>query len=196
MQRLSAFSFAVLFGVITSAGTLSAQSATPAAVSGADKPLVYVLPSPPNPDCPVSMHAEQKAGGATVLVTRDGQKHPVPKQIRLTLAGAANGPQIVSASVTVRGSNGQSRMVPTGSLRLSPQPMHLDGSGDSTRTLALTFFKTDEGMVAADMDLTGLAYVITIRLDSITYSDGSTWVAPGVNVCRTAPDPFMLVSSK
>jgi len=206
MRCLTAFSLAVLLGSIS----LAAQAPSPAPprsfgvigeMSGGstDQPFVYVYPSS-SPECPVSMRAEQQGGGVSVLVTRDGQRHPAPKRIRLILTRSLDAPQIVSARVTVRGANGKAGMVPVATLGATLQPARKnpgqDGSTESTKTLDLTFVKAENGGAAADMDLPGFTAVASIRIDSLSYSDGSTWTAFNRNVCHTAPDPFMLVSTK
>jgi hypothetical protein len=48
----------------------------------------------------------------------------------------------------------------------------------------------------ADLVLPGFSSVQSITLNSLTYSDGSTWNSFKGNACRVAPDPFMLVSAR
>jgi hypothetical protein len=208
MRRLITFPLAVLLGSITL--TAQAPSPTPPrsfgvmGTVGADQPFVYVYPSS-SPECPVSMRAEQQGGGVSVLVTRDGQRHPAPKRIRLILTRPLStrplsAPQIVSAKVTVRGANGKAGMVPAATLgatlQLARKNSGQDGSAESTKTLDLTFAKAENGSAAADMDLPGFTAVASIRIDSLSYSDGSTWTAFHRNICHTAPDPFMLVTAR
>jgi hypothetical protein len=148
--------------------------------------------------CPVSMHAQQKGGGTNVLVTADGQRRLVPSGIHLTLkssqmihmsvTGDHDLAQIASARVIVRGTNGKPHAMDAGT---TP-----DGRWDASKTLNLTFRTEDEGVVGADLPLSGFTSVTSIRLVSLTFSDGSVWTAPGATPCRTSPDPFMLVSAR
>ena len=133
------------------------------------------------------MHAQQRAGG-DVLITRDGQRHPLSQRIHLILGGFTNPARIVAAKVTVRGTNGKPRAVPTALLP--------DGSGETTKTLDLKFEVSEKGEVSTDMSLAGFTSVSSIRLDSLTFADGSIWVPTNGKTCRTAPDPFMLVSAR
>jgi hypothetical protein len=198
MQRLIALSFTLLLGPVM----LTAQSPTPgtASPSNPDHTYAYAVQKQPLAGCPVSMHAEQRAMGTSILVTRDGERHPAPKQIRLTLGmtlgGTENMPSVTAAKVTVWGFNGKPGMLPITTLQATTGGPHRDGPEESTRSLDLSFARADDGSAQTDMDLPGFVAVSSIRIDSLTYSDGSTWTAPSVNGCRTAPDPFMLVSAR
>jgi hypothetical protein len=175
MQRFAAFSFAVLL----SSATLTAQR--PTETSG-----VYAIQAPADRDCPVSMHAQQKAGG-DVLVARNGQSRPLAQRIHLILGSLENPAKVIAAKVTVRGTNGKPRAVPTVVMQ--------DGAGETTKTLDLRFDGTENGEASTDVSLSGFTSVSSIRLDSLTFADGSTWNAWGKS-CSTVPDPFMLVSSR
>jgi hypothetical protein len=176
MYRFAAFSFAVFLTSIT----LSAQSPR-------QTPEVYVIPAPADHGCPVSMHAQQRAGG-DVLVTRDSQRHPLAQRIHLILGDFENPARVVAAKVTVRGTNGKPTAIPT-SLRKG-------GAGEATKTLDLRFDVAENGEASTDMSLAGFTSVSSIRLDSLTFADGAIWVPASGQTCRTAPDPFMLVSSR
>lgn len=176
MHRFAAISFALLL----SSMNLAAQRPT-------ETPETYVVPQPPDRDCPVSMHAEQRAGG-DILITRDGQRHPLSQRIHLILGSFSNPARVVAAKVTVRGTNGKPRAILT-----SPAQ---GGSGEATKTLDLRFDVAENGEASTDLSLSGFTSVSSIRLDSLTFADGSIWVPSDGKTCRTAPDPFMLVSSR
>jgi hypothetical protein len=176
MHRFAAFSFAVLLA----SATLAAQR--PAETHG-----LYAAPEPAGRDCPVSMRAQQKAGG-DVLVARDGRPQPLSQRIHLVLGNLENPPKVVAAKVTVRGTNGKSRALPT--------VVTLHGAGETTKTLNLRFDGAGNGEASADLSLSGFTSVSSIRLDSLTFADGSTWSSWDGKSCSTVPDPFMLVSSR
>jgi hypothetical protein len=141
------------------------------------------------------MHAQHGTGGG-VLVTRQSQSgsrsqqsapHQPSQNIHLTLGAFKDSIQVVAAKVTVRGTNGKGHAVPTA---LTP-----GGSTDETRTLDLRFDTAGNGESAADLMLTGFTSVQSISLDSLTFADGSIWTPSSNDSCRTAPDPFMLISA-
>jgi hypothetical protein len=166
---------------------------------------VYLVPGPQGAGCPVAMRAEHGGGGALVrtrqsrsnLVPEPAQPTPPYQQIRLILGPSSvqssAGARVVRARVTVRGTNGQWRSVPTGM-----------GEGSSTiaKTLDLSFSRADvgargeDGLVATEMTLAGFSSVKSINLDSLTYSDGTIWVPAQGKACRVAPDLLMLVSTR
>jgi hypothetical protein len=174
MHRFAAFSFALLL----SSMTLAAQRPT-------ETPETYVAPQPPDRACPVSMHAQQKAGG-DILVTRAGQRHPLSQHIHLILGSLAN--PVVAAKVTVRGTNGKPRAVAT--------KLTQDNSGEAIKTLDIRFDTVEHGEAATDLSLSGFTSVSSIRLDSLTFADGTIWVPSNGQACRTTPDSFMLVSNR
>lgn len=168
------------------------------ALAFGESPSIYVVPVPQGAGCPVSMRAEHGSGGGLVrtrqsrtnLFPEPAQPAPPFQQIHLILGDSSvkssAGAKVVSARVTVRGTNGQWRSVPAAM------------GGDSstiTKTLDLSFARAEDGQVSSDMTLQGFTSVKSIALDSITYSDGTVWIPAQGKVCRVAPDPLMLVSS-
>ena len=133
------------------------------------------------------MHAQQRAGGGT-LMTRNGQRHPLAQRIHLILGDFKTSARVVSAKVTVHGTNGKPRAVPTALLQ--------DGQGEATKTLELKFDFAENGETSTDLSLAGFTSISSIRLDSLTFADGSIWTSFDGKSCRTTPDPFMLVGSR
>jgi hypothetical protein len=181
MNRLAMVSLAIVFASIP----LAAQSPVP------------WTPASEGGNCPVAMHAQQNAGGASILVDSDGHRRPAPNGLHLTLRDSHHAAQIVGAQVTVRGLNGKPHAVQSG----VESGSSLEGAGDrnsweTTRTVTLSFVAGQDKSAAADISLTGFTSVRWIRLDSLTFSDGSVWFLPDAMVCRTTPDPFVLVSAK
>lgn len=196
-SRFAALSFAALLASVTLAGQSPEQGQVQNAAQGpiqGQTPAQSVLQiSPPaDRDCPVSMRAQQRPGG-DILVARDGQRHPLAQRIHLILGDSANPAKVVAATVTVRGTNGKPRAITTVPL--------LDGaraqneSGMTAKTLDLRFDLAGNGEASTDLSLSGFTSVTSIRLDSLTFADGTIWVPANGQSCRTAPDPFMLVSS-
>lgn len=195
MNRLAAFSFAVLLGSLTS----GAQSPAPisAGASSPGLPTVYVFQAPADLDCPVPMRARHESGGS-MRYTQSGQKPEsapppgVAQRIRLILGSGKEPAGVSSARVTVRGTSVKWRTVPTSQL--------LDGS-DLKRTLDITFHPNATASVeehegtSSEMVLSGFTSVQFITLDSLTYADGSIWTPETGRACRVAPDPLMLVSA-
>jgi hypothetical protein len=94
--------------------------------------------------------------------------------------------QFASAKVVVRGLSPKSHSLLTENAR----------PADLTKTLDVTFVREDEMTVSADLVLPGFTSVTSIELQSVTYQDGSTWSVADHQVCRVAPDPFMLIANQ
>jgi len=148
---------------------------------------VFSILNPSGPSCPVTMRAEHRSGGST-MYTGYGPATGVGQRVHL-IFGALSA-RVTAATVTVRGTDGRWR-VATASTR---QPRQ--GSPDISRTLNAVFTQDGNDSEATELDLPGFTSVKSIRLDSVTYADGSTWTAPEGGGCRVAPDPFMLVGSR
>jgi hypothetical protein len=141
--------------------------------------------------CPVSMRAQQRVWGDMMAVDRVPGDRPaatgVAQRIHLTLAGAADSASIREAKVTVHGTGNKGRSVPS--------QLTQDGLPDKTRTLDVVFSGYDKAAASTDLLLRGFTSVSWITLESVTYSDGSTWTPSGGKSCRTVPDPLMLVAA-
>jgi hypothetical protein len=193
MNRLPAFSFAFLFASVS----LAAQNSAPGAGSQdrVQSPAVYVVPAQ-SLDCPVSMHAQHGSGGGLLLARQaPGASHaPNPpsqapsQQIHLTLKNWKFPGRVVSAKVTVRGTNGKARFVPVNSTS--------ETSAETARALNINLEADGQGQASTEVQLAGFTSVQSITFDSLTFTDGSTWTASKTSACRTAPDPFMLVSAR
>lgn len=162
---------------------LAAQSSTPAApqIQTASK-MVLAIPVP-GESCPVSMHALQGSGHGMIAVKNQPPVNGFVRRIHLILGNRTTA-KVVSATAVVHGYSGKGRMEQTSS----------NQEGDLTKTIDVSFTPEDNG-VAADLVLPGFTAVSSIRLESIVYSDGTTWKVGGEQICRVAPDPFMLVAA-
>ncbi|HEY1161137.1 MAG TPA: hypothetical protein VGE83_10925 [Terracidiphilus sp.] len=175
MKRAAAVSFALLFGSIALAAQTASHSQT----------IIVRLPAGTSV-CPVSVHAQQAAGGETLAV-KNARPKGVAQLLHLILTNPDSG-QIVAAKVTVHGLTAKGRLTQT----LSNQ----DDSSDAARTLDVTFAAGPGKDVSADLWTPGLSAVKTIDLNSVTYGDGSTWKLAAGMTCRTLIDATMLIGNR
>jgi hypothetical protein len=198
MNRFAALLFAVLLGSVTLVAQrpASGPASTPAISQSktTSQASVYVIPAPTGPDCPVSMHAQQqRRTGGRILTTSKGlppRPSGIEQRIRLILESASDSARVAGAKVTVRGTNGKGRTTQT----LITQDQ--DALSDAMKTLDITFDSDGGQAASADLVLPGFTSVQSIRLDSLAYSDGSTWSPSKGKGCRIAPDPMMLVGDR
>jgi hypothetical protein len=148
------------FGV---SGQTSGQSQT-----GANSPSVFVLLSPAASACPVSMRAEHRSGGG-VITTGKSQIIGPMQHIHLILGQVEGLGRVTAATVTVRGTNGKWRTMNASQFQTQPQP----GSPYISSTLNVVFVRDGDDAEYSDLDLPGFTSVKSIRLDSVTYADGS-----------------------
>ena len=180
----------ILCAVLLGSATLVAQSQR-SSESGFE-----AVRAPGALDCPVSMRAEHGSGGGLIM-TRQPKSNSDPQpaepkspsqQLHLILSKSVARARITGARVTVRGTNGKGRAVPTVFGQNTPS--------SATKTLDLKFEVASDGEVSTDIALPGFTSVQSIRVDSLTYADDSVWISPSDKACRVAPDPLMLVSSR
>lgn len=197
--------------------SLAAQSAAPASRISLNAFSVRAIGS----GCPVSMQLQQRLGNQLETVQKDGRVDKAPAtQLTLTItaflspsssaspgigvAGAQSpgsaaqttpalrrGPQrVVSATATVYGFGGQPRA------ELVSPGLNSRGSGRSgpTRNLQLRF-NTKDGSSVAELWLPSFGAVRWLDLDSITWSDGSSWKPARGESCTVTPGLFMLVGA-
>jgi hypothetical protein len=137
------------------------------------------------------MRAQQRGWGDMMEVNRKPGDAPatpgVAQRIHLTLAGAPDSASIREAKVAVQGTSNKSRSI-------HPQ-LTQDGLSNKTKTLDVAFSENGKSEASADLLLRGFTSVQSITLESVTYSDGSTWMPSAGKSCRTAPDPMMLIAA-
>jgi len=178
MNRTAAVSFALLFGSTILVAQTASQNQAPVQTT-------TLSVAPPPSSCPVSLHARQTPGWDKMVVNGASPKS-TSQMLHLTVA-APHPRSVVAANVTVRGFSNKARLLPTG---LSNQD-----SSDAAKTLDVTFSAATGKEVSADISVPGLTAVSVIDLNSVTYSDGSTWKLAAGSSCRSWIDGFMLVSS-
>ena len=118
----------------------------------------------------------------------DSRPSVTAQRIHLTLGKSKNPVMIAGARVTVRGTNGKWRTMPTSSIEKE--------QSNATKTLDIVFDIDGNGVESTDMVLPGFTSVQSITLDSLTYADGLIWSPKIGMTCRTIPDPLMLVSAR
>jgi hypothetical protein len=137
--------------------------------------------------CPVAMEAKLLGGADMRRVGEKAMGGP-GQRIRLTLRDRTNPAKVVGAKVAVRGTDGKPRM--------SALADSGNRTGEVTRTVTLSFNDRGESWAAADLVLRGLTSVSRVRLESLTYADGTTWQPEQGSSCSIVPDPLMLVAGR
>jgi hypothetical protein len=148
---------------------------------------MIVITLPTGEGCPVRMQARQRPGGYLRSAHDEQRVEGLAQRIFLTLTGGQSR-QISKAVVTARGLTAKNRVVPA---------LSSDGdASDITKTLSLNFTEGSGRVVSSNLVLAGFTAVNSIELDSVTYSDGSTWKYSGGTGCRVVPDPLMLIDGQ
>jgi len=139
--------------------------------------------------CPVSMEAT-RLGGVDMVKVRGIEEREPAQRIRLTLHDRTNPARILGARVAVRGTDGKPRM----STLASTLENSTNRAGEVTKTVTLNFNDRGENWAAADLLLRGLTSVSRVKLESLTYEDGTTWQPEQGSSCSVVPSPLMLVA--
>src|SRR5579859_2039676 len=186
MKSAALVSFAFLFSSVA----LPAQNASYGvgrivnpSQSGASNQPTVLQPPVMVQGCPVSLRAQHGAGAGMLQADMKPPKGP-GQLLHLTLTNPAE-QQIVSAQVKVHGLSGTGRTTKTTSDTIKP---------DSTRTLVVQFSADSPKTVAGDLWVPSMTAVLSIDLNSVTFSDGSTRVFTPRDNCRVAPDLKMLIA--
>jgi hypothetical protein len=181
---------ASLVAVAQNPVTQAQNPGAPAPNAGTHVKIVTLPPVQTASACPVAMRARHDFFFQKELVNgaKPNERNVEPyaaasTQLRLTLTDF-NHRQIESANVTVRGTNGNGRLVPVDAGKPSP---------NVTRTMNLSFEPGEDSGVDAYLALRGFTTVNAIVLNSLTYADGSTWKTIDAGACQIAPDGFMLI---
>jgi secreted PhoX family phosphatase len=140
--------------------------------------------SPMIDTCPISLHARQ-AGGGDMLKVNGVPVNSVAQRLHLIVTNP-DSRRVVAANVTVRGFANKARIV---------QTMSGSDSSDAAKTMDVRFSAGSDKEASADLRVPGLTAVSEIDLNSVTFSDGSTWRLAAGGSCRSWIDGLMLVSS-
>ena len=144
------------------------------------------IPPPSLGVCPVAMRAQHLSDGILVK-TRDSHPSGIGQWLHLSLA-SRDSKQIATATLRMRGFSPKARVTQTG--------LGGDQAFDAMRTLTVAFVTAADRSASADFRVPGMTAVGRIDLESLEYSDGSTWKISGASSCRVAPDPEMLITSR
>jgi hypothetical protein len=132
--------------------------------------------------CPVALRAQQSAAAFTRQV--DGtQQRGIAQRLHLSVTRSA-GRRVASATVTVHGAGNKPRMVLTATA---------EGTADAAKSFDVTFVGEPESELAADLWVPGFSAVSSVEVNSVTYSDGSTWKLATGGSCSYPVDGLMLV---
>ncbi len=144
-----------------------------------------------SPECPLSMHVRQAAGGQMIATDKSGaQVKMFAAHLRLQLSDSRpnrTSQRMVNATVTVRGWNGKAKVLPADS-SFAP-------NGDLVKTFTVQLTGGGLPDALAELHLPGFTAARMVELESITFDDGQVWSFKGSSACRAAPDPFMPVGS-
>lgn len=179
MNRRSAVSFVLLLG----STVLAAQATVPLKETPTQATVIQVTPQPGS--CPISIRAQQMPGPDRVEV--NGVPLTGMAQKLHIIVGARNSNRVVAVNLTVRGFANKGRVL---------QTMSTQDNSDAARTLDVRFHDGPGREVSSDLRVPGLSGVTVIDLNSVTYSDGSTWGLAAGGSCRTWIDGLMLVSNR
>jgi hypothetical protein len=141
-----------------------------------------VLAGPPDSSgCPVGFSAERRST-TEVRYAKDG------REIRgqgLELTFDSNKPKkILKANVTVRGVNGEARVMPAGSA----------GNDDVAEIFELIAGVGEDSLQHSSLWTQRVATVRWVDLTEVAYADGSVWHASKWKRCRIEPSKFLLVA--
>jgi hypothetical protein len=134
-----------------------------------------------NGGCPVSMRAQHRSN-PSLMNARNATPEPLAQRIHLTASSGTYSSAILSINVTVRGTTAKARTLPTSQADPSDAAMTFNLRADQANA------------VASDLLLRGFTSVQAIDLESVTYADGSSWLASTARSCSITPDNLMLVS--
>jgi hypothetical protein len=163
-------------------------------------------------NCPTSLTASMRTGRG-VLSSADKRKgsngsERLSQHIRINLAPSMSEESVDSdgtgskssrplrARITVRGTNGSSRVEAASATASDPSlPSPWIEKVLDIKLLPVAPSDGETG-VYADIELPGFTSVRSIRLDTLTYTNGGSWTPVSGQVCRVTPDPLMLVGTR
>lgn len=179
MRAYVVVSLVLLFGSMT----IAAQNAT----QNQTQTSVYRMPITSG-GCPVSLRALHGSSGNMLKV--DKNRPAGIAQLLHLIVSNPDSRQIVAARVRVRGLSGKGRMTQTANQDRG------QGTGDVSRSLVARFSSGADKEISSDVWVAGMSAVLEVELNSVTFADGTTRKFAGVEACRIAPEPLMLVADR
>jgi hypothetical protein len=193
--------FAILFAIGFGGVGLAAQSIQPqqGASAACMQKLDDVRPCPAPASvpaaCPVSMQATHLADGSLV---KTGGAHPGGIGQWLSLSLSSDEKRIVKATFKVHGVKPTGHVTQALSLANGPdnitQTLTVPLSTETHRNAPANSWVHQEAR--ANLWVPGMSAVDRIDLQSLDYSDGSTWKVADRQSCSIVPDPKMLITSR
>jgi hypothetical protein len=184
MIRAAFVSFMIVLGSAALAAQTGSQNGfavVTSDLSGQEQVKTTAIQVAAPPSCPVSLTARQAPGGDRMMVN-SVQVKGIAQLLHLIVSGS-NSRRVVAANVTVHGFANKGRMV---------QTMSTQDASDAAKTFDVKFPIAPQE-ISTDLAVPGLSAVSMIDLNSVTYSDGSTWKLAAGSVCSSRIDPMMLV---
>jgi hypothetical protein len=180
MTRATAVSCIIVLGSVVLAAQTGSQKTTDNKQNQVQATVIQVAPPA---SCPVSLYARQAPGGERMMV--NGVPVKASAQKLHLIVTSPNSKRVVAANVTVHGFANKGRVV---------QTMSTQDPSDAAKTFDVSF-PAGPREISTDLAVPGFSGVSVIDLNSVTYSDGSTWKLTVGSACSSRIDPMMLISS-
>ena len=136
--------------------------------------------------CPLDMHVRQRASGTLLSTDAQGRRlETFAARLKLELKDLRpdrSSQRMATAKVTVRGWTPKERIVPLDSGN--------DRNGNLVKTMTVPLTGGGLPDASADLMLPGFTTARMVRLESVTFDDGSVW---SFRSCQAAPDLYMPV---
>lgn len=134
--------------------------------------------------CPVGFSAQRRADPVMRRTDESDKKGPAQGLfISLDRRGA---PEIESVEVTVYGVTSRLMVLPAG----------VRSADEVSKTFLLHRTKESDDLQDASIWMHGIASFTRVRLNSITYADGSTWHESNTYRCQAVPSSLLLIANK
>ena len=131
-------------------------------------------------NCPVELNANLKIAGNTVLTTPAKSEQSTPNKQRLQVILSNPKSEIVGARITIYGFPIGGRVEPA--VAYSPH-----GPSEIAKTIAFDQIVAEGQSGSYEVALPNFGAVASVDLDSLKYSDGSSWHPVGRKSCRAVP---------
>jgi hypothetical protein len=177
MNHARALSLALLLGSLT----LSAQSH---AQKPSDPAVLQLVPL--QNSCPIDMRAQQGTNG-TMLSVENARPKGLAQLLHLTVTNSKP-VGIVAAEITVHGFTAKGRAMPALSWR--------SDSAEATKTFDLRLSVDAKQDASTDLWVRAFTAISFIELNSVTYSNGSSWHSSPKTTCQVELDGLMEISRR
>lgn len=138
--------------------------------------------------CPVAMRLNQQVNAALRQAGKGQKASVLAASLHLEISNALNSKEkaaaVKAAKVTVQGYDSTPRFELVSS-----------SAGLPVRTVNIRFSPVAGDGASADFFVNGIVSASQLRIDSLIYANGTTWMPARGESCIVTPDPFMLVSA-